>query len=518
MNKKLIISFLIAGTVGAVSAQTTSFELEKFKIQEVGLKSSNASLLHMNDFKNLGETKVFYNQISGGFKHPLLATKSNFGGFETERFQELKNWKLYGKFGLNFGKDEKVGNTTQLDPLRLNPFIVVDSLSGDWNKQYYALETKIASPILNDRFSFGLGIDYKVSTGARQRDPRPESTSNNLALTPAVTYFLNAQNAVALNGRYENFIEDLSVSNINRTSVHNIYKLIGVGEYVGSSPTFISTGEISRRYVGHKFGGALQYVFKGEKIRFFGESFVNHNVEKAKDGTTNPQEAGRHAYWEYGANAEATYRRPVGMHRLGFSWSQKDIDNTEYHQYQDTETKQFVTLFSAVFNTNLVTRSNLSYAFTKYKDNALSWDLSTAVSYTGWDNKYATNKSQQTVDRLGYNLRFKKYVQFRDASALAVELNPGYSQQIDSEFRYDEKGYSTNFVAKDILFPTNAYLITDYFNIGASVQYNFKPSNNSTQVYVRLSENYIKPTTSNDYFMKSQYRLDWQIAIGLLTF
>ncbi|MDR2284830.1 MAG: hypothetical protein LBE37_16570 [Sphingobacterium sp.] len=518
MNKKLIISILIASSVGALRAQTTAFELERFKIQEVGLKSANASLLNTNDFRNLGNTSVFYNQKSGDFKHPLLASESRFGGFETERFQELKNWKLYGRFGLDFGKDKKVSNTTQLDPLRLNPFIVVDSLSGDWNKQNYALETKIASPILNERIAFGLGFDYKVSTGARQRDPRPLSTSNNLVLTPAVTYFLNEQNAIALNGRYEYFVEDLSVSNVNKTTVHNMYKLIGVGEYVGSSPTFIGTSEISRRYVGNKFGGALQYVFKGESFRFFGEGFVNHNAERAKDGSTNPQEAGKHEYWEYGANVEAVYNQDLSMHRLGFSWNQKNVDNTEYHQYQDVDTRQFVTLFSAVFNTNLVTNSNVSYAFTKWKGEAINWDLGLNVMYAGWDNKYAINQSQQTVDRLGYDLRFKKYFQFRDASVFAVELSPGYSHHIDSEFRYDEKSYSTNFVAKDILYPTNAYLVADYFNVGASVQYTFKPSKNNTQLYIKLSENYIKPTGSNEYFTKSQYRLNWQVAVGLLTF
>lgn len=518
MNRKLVISFIIASSIGTVCAQTTAFELEKFKVQEVGLKSKNASLLNTNDFQNLGNSKVFYNRVSGSFKHPLLASESNYGGFETERFQELKNWKLYGKFGLDFGKDKNVGNATQLDPLRLNPFIVVDSLQGDWNKQNYALETKIASPIVSERFSFGLGFDYKVSTGARQRDPRPQGTSNNLALTPSMTFLLNERNAIALNGRYENFIEDLTVSNVNTTTVHNMYKLIGVGEYVGSSPTFIGTSDISRRYVGNKFGGALQYVFKGESFRFFGEGFANHNSERAKDGTTNPQEAGNHEYWEYGTHIEAVYNQSEALHRIGFSWSQKDVDNTEYHQYQDPETRQFVTLFSAVFNTNLVTNSDLTYSFTTLKNNALNWDLGAGITYSGWDNKYALNQSQQTVDRLGYNLKIKKYFQFRDASAFAFELTPRYSQHIDSEFTYDEKSYSTNFVATDILYPTNSFLETDYFNIGASVQYNFKPSKNNTQVYIKLSEDYVKPTNSTAYFSKSQHRLNWQVAVGLLTF
>jgi len=518
MHRNIVFSLMAIASIGVVNAQTAPFELEKFKTQEVGLNSNNAALLNTVDFKNLGESSVFYKGASGAFKHPLVGEKSQYGGFQTARYQALKKWKFYGKFALDFGKDKEVSNTTQLNPLRLNPFIIVDSLSGDWNKQNYDIAVKIASPILADKFSFGLGLDYKVSTGARQRDPRPENTNNILTVKPGATYLIDQNSTIGINGLYQNFVEDFTVSNINTTTVHNMYKLIGVGEYIGSAPFFISTGGITRRYEGNKFGAGLQYVLSHDQWRFAADAFYNHNKENAIDGTTYPQQAGQHEYDEYGLNLEALWHANTIQHRLDIGWIQQNIDNTEFHQYQDVISKEYITLFSNVFNTNLVTNANLNYSFVKYKGNDLNWKWGANLAYAGWDNRYSVKESQQTVDRLTYGLNFKKYFNFANLSALSFAINPAYSQSIESTFAYDEKAYSTNFVANNILYPANDYLAANYFTIAANLQYVFKPSKNNTQVYIKVTENFIKPVENTDYFSKSQRRLDWQLSVGLLTF
>ena len=505
----------------SVANAQSSFEFDQIKLQDVGLKTSNASLLVTNDIDNYGESNVFYKVSSGAFKNPLIADKSNHGGFATERYQRINNWKLYGKFDISFGKDKDVSNTTQLNPLRLNPYIIADSLSGDWNKQFYNVEGKISSPIVNEKYVFGLGLKYNVGTGARQLDPRPQNTSNNIALAPSLTYLINEINAIGINGLYSHFVEDFTVQNVNTTTVNNMYKLIGVGEYIGSSPIFISTGSITRRYNGNQYGGALQYVYKGEKTRLFAEGFVNVNKENAIDGTLYPQEAGQHEYINYGLNGEATIAAGQNSHRIEASWNQYNVENTEFHQYQDATSKAYITLYAEKFNTNLVTNSNIDYAFVNRKNDNISWLLGAGLQYSGWDNKYSLNKSQQTVDRLTYKIDLKKYFYFENSRALKIELTPTYSQAIDADFVYDEKSYSSNFVATNILYPTNAYLKADYVGLGASVQYNFKKSSkNNTQLYIRLAENYTKQTSSKEsiYIESKADRSVWQLSLGLLTF
>lgn len=516
-RNNIIWSLLALSSVGVAQAQS-SFEFDKSKVQEVGLNSNNASLLVTNDMESIGESSIYYKQTNGKFKNPLNANKSRFGGFSTQRYQRINNWKLYGKFDLSFGQDKDVANTTQIYPFRLNPYIIVDSLVGDWNKQYYNIEGKVASPIVREEFVFGLGLKYNVATGARQLDPRPQNSSNDITLTPSITYFINEINALGINGLYGHFVEDFTVQNVNTTTVHNMYKLIGLGEYISSNPIFLSSGSITRRYNGNKYGGAVQYVHKGENIRLFGEGFAHYNKENAIDGTLYPQQAGLHEYLHYGMNAEMIFNKGQNTHRLQGAWSQYDVKNTEFHQYQDAATKEYITLYWESFNTNLVTQASFDYAYITSKNDNLNWIITAGAAYSGWDNKYSLNKSQQTVDRLSYTVNFKKYFTFENSSALKIEVLPSYSTAFDSDFTYDEKSYSSNFVAKNILYPTNAYLSATYLSLDASIQYNFKKSSkNKTQPYIKISENYNRLMNDVDYFKKGQHRLMWQVAIGLLT-
>lgn len=518
MFKIGIYSLMMVGLMRVAHAQDTMRDIDQFKRENIGLTSKNTTLLNTVDFKTAGESKLFFEHTQGEFKHPLLAREKNGGGFYSERYQDLKDWKVYGMIAVNLGSEKDVPHTTQLNPLRINPYIVVDSLMGDWNKQDYQLQAKLVSPLFKDRYSFGIGLNYAVATGARQRDPRPQNTNNSLELAPSFLYKLSEQHHIGVNGIYRHFIEDLSVSNVNRQFTHNMYKLIGVGEYVGSMPTFMSV-EMIRRYNGNLYGGGLQYVYAGTGIKVLGDLYINSNKEDAIDGSATPLKAGRHAYLEYGINMAASLRQSSLLHRVDFTWNQKDVDNTEYHQYQDPESRQFVTLFSNVFNTNLITTSDLQYNLTKYKSEQLNWVLGISGAYAGWDNKYSSNRSQQTVDRIDYGLTGTKFIYFKDASRLNFTIKPAYSQCVDSEFAYDEKAYATNFVAKNILYPTNSYLSADYWTLDAEAQYTFKTSKKSpSNMYVRLSGAYSKAIKEIAYYPENAKRVVMQVTVGMLSF
>lgn len=509
---------LFTGLATVAAAQEGRQVLDKMSLQETSLQSQNAALLQEVNSSNIGESALTYRIEDGDFKHPLLAQQSHYFGFSSSRFQELKGWKLYGKFDLQTGREKSVAHTTQLDPLRLNPYLLMDSLQGDWNKQRYGIVVNVASPFCKDRIAVGLGLKYNVQTGARQRDPRSENTQNELQLRPSIAYKLNAQHTVGAFGNYHHFVEDLIIQNVDKLTSHNIYKLIGLGEYVGSSPIFM-TVEMGRRYAGQQFGAGLNYSFQQQGFRSHFEAYYNANKESATDGATYPQNAGEHRFKEYGFHLDMSQTSPVAVHQLRAFWSQKDVDNREFHQYQDPISKNYITLFSEVFNTNLLTEASLAYGFGKLRNDRLSWKGGLSAQYTGMDNRYAGNNSQQTVDRISYKADFDKYFLAADQSGFVVNLGLAYSEAIKTIFNYEEKPYATNFVAKEILYPTNAFLGMDFWQANAGVQYVFKPKDGgSTQFYIKASGGYIKPTAGNEYYAKSISRINGQLAIGLFSF
>ena len=519
MNRRIVLGLLFSGATVGVFAQEGRQQHDKLSLQETVVQSENAAFLQQMQLTNMGESSIRYTQEEGRFKNPLLANKSQYFGFNSSRYQDLKGWKLYGNFNLIAGKEKEVAHTTQLNPLRLNPYILVDSLQGDWNKQSYGFDVKVASPYFNDRVSVGMGLSYQVATGARQRDPRPQNTQNLLNVKPALAYKLNKYQTLGLYGQYTSFVEDLTVSNINTNTVHHIYKLSGLGEYLGSSPLFLAGGGLTRRYAGDTFGGGLTYglskgAFKGQL-----EGFYNQHKETAVDGTTYPQNPGTHRYHAYGVKASLSQTQDYGIHSLRASWDQKDIRNTEYHQYQDPITKVYETLFAGVFNTNLVTQSSLSYQFGKLKGKDLLWKAGLGAQYQGLDNRYATNLSQQTADRLTYHADFTRYFMALDQSGFVVRLGGAYADVLKTKFHYPEKSYATNFVAKAILYPTNAYLATKYWQAEASLQYVFKPMQKTgSQLYISASGSYLKPTTANEYFTKKMSRTVAEVAFGIYAF
>lgn len=519
MSKIYTYCFVALLAIGEAKGQTSTFEMDKFKFNEIGTNSNNSGLLQTIDFQNLGESYLYYQHIGGKFKHPMLAKESSHYGFSSERYQKLKEWKLYGKFDLDLGKETEVPHTAQLNPLRLNPYVIVDSLSGNWNKQTYGIEAKVASPLWEGRYAVGLGLKYKVETGARQRDPRPENTTNRLELKPSFMYKHNERHTFGVGGIYQSFVEDFTITNINNSQVHNLYKLIGLGEYVSSAPILMSSSGPTRRYSGDLFGGSVQYLYTSNNFKILGDAYIHKNTERATDGTVSFQNAGKHSYMQYGLNIEALYRHSSLLHRVDFSWDQKDVDNKEYHQYQNTTTREFVTLFSGVFNTNLITETALHYNIAKYKDRDISWKLGVGASYKGWDNRYSINESQQTVDRLSYIVSFDKYFISSEKAGFQVTLGLEYSDAFKTKFAYEEKEYGTDWAAKEILYPTNDFLKTDFWSSNLDLKYIFKQNANSkTQFFIKMGGFYRKPTQENMYFVKDMSRLSGYVSIGVYSF
>lgn len=519
MKLNIILGVLFAGNMMIGYAQQGRQVHDQALLQEVGLQSNNPAMLQSANVGTMGESSLGYQITDGQFKHPLLGDQSHYMRFSSARYEDLKDWKLYGKFNVNLGRENNVAHTTQLNPLRLNPYIVVDSLQGDWNKQDYAIDVAIASPYYNDRVSVGMGLRYEAKTGARQRDPRTQNTHNFLEVRPAVAAKIGEQGLLGAYGLYSRFVEDLRVENINNQTVHNIYRLLGLGEYVGSAPTFISSGAVARRYEGDKFGVGLTYMYTAGNTKVMAEAFFNHYREDAVDGSTYPQNAGQHNMKEYGAKVWLHTAAELLSHNVQLAWVLKDVDNTEFHQYQDPTTREYITLFSDVFNTNLVTEASLRYDIAKRKGEDLSWKLAFGTRYDGWDNRYATNQSQQTVDRLSYKLDFDKYFANEQHAGFIINIGVGYSDAFRSTFHYEEKSYSTNLVAREILYPTNAFLETDFWLGNVAMQYVFKPArNNKTQFYMKAGGHYRQPTNENNYFVKSMSRLVGQLAIGVYSF
>ena len=498
-------------------AQSPQSVLDKFKSEHPFLALENAALLKGIKMPGLGVSELGYLQDEGSLKHPFDAGSRKGIRFSAIRAHSLKNWDFYGTFSFKSYKEKEVALTEMANPFRDNPYQVADSLSGEWNKQNYRLDARIAAPaFMNGKLTAGLGIGYEVLTGARQKDPRPLDNSNQLELKPGIAYQLTPKSFLGLNGSYENYREDLTVELYNNRQVYNIYKLLGLGEYEFSSPVLLSSGVITRSYLGNQLGGNLQYGYNEGRLNVLASAGYTRHEEDVTDGTTYPQKGGRHSFNEYAALIALSWSGRPGFQQILFNWEQRDIDNREYHQVQNSGTKEYETVYTSIFNTNLKTRSTLSYLLNRRRQNKLIWSFRAGAGYSGLDNRYANPKSLEIIDKFDGSLAFTRYIELKKAASLSFGIGSRYEFIHTDRLEYTEKSYSSNYIAHNIFIPIHAFLSVPSWNNQLQLQYTFGPfAKSSNQLYIKAQGYLNAAMKAGAGIEKGNTRQGFLLSLGL---
>jgi|GEM_PF-524777 len=520
MKKNLLASiYLVLGLSHIASAQTAP-SYEYFKIKESLIKSSNAALLQYTPLPLAGESQlgVFYQE--GDLRGPYDSKSTQGINFSTSRYQRLNGWTFFGRFGFQTVKDKQVGLTAHADPYRDNPYQLIDSLSADWKRQRYGLQLQLATPTFaSDRMNAGLGIQYDIHTGARQQDPRPLDNSSNLSLSPAITYKIDDRNILGLTGHYSFYKEDLNIENVGKNRQFNLYRLLGAGEYQNSAP-YIFTVNYDRAYEGHTFGGAIDYVSRGEAVQWTVNFDYRRGYEDVTDGITYVQRAGKHSHALYQATSYLDWKKNRFSHQIGLRWMLKDMDNREYHQVQNPETKQYETIYSGIMSTQLKNNTSLSYLLSRDKSNGvIDWWLKAAVAYHSLDNRYANPRNKQLIDKINIEVSFDKNYLLPNEQQLSFQLRSAYDFLIHDDFLYTDKYYSSNFVANAVFRPQHDYNKANSWTNGAHVKYNLKPfGKKGNQLYLKAEGLISSAMNDSGIIQKGDSRYFTQLSIGINTF
>jgi len=519
MKKKISTIILIFPFVcGLAYAQSPALDYTFFKDTALSLQYNNSALLHTMETPLLGESKLGYFYEEGEFKHLYQGESKHGVQFSSERFEKLKDWVFYGAFDFKSFKEIAVDITSHAQPFRSNPYQVADSLKGDWHKQNYNLKLKVAAPkLVQDKLTLGMGLSYNVLTGARQKDPRPLNTSNELELAPSVLYELNKNHSIGLTGAYQFYREDLSVERINMNQNYNMYKLLGLGEYEASSPIIVSSNSIVRSYKGNKYGGELFYSYQHHNLNWKIGGSYHHYEEEVIDGTTFPKNAGLHSYHEYGIISSLAWKSQHTSQYILLKWNQRDFDNREFHQLQNSQTKQYETIYTSIFNTALKSDATLEYFFSKSRPNNLpTWWLKLGAGYDGFDNRYTIPQSFEIVDKINVSLSFDKQYELKKGDVLSFRIGSNYNFIIEDKISYTEKDFSTNFVANNIFYPIHGYNALESWNNDLNIQYNLKPFQKSgNQLFIRANGFINTAMQDNNWFNKGDTRQGFQLTIGL---
>lgn len=422
------------------------------------LQTKNAAGLGSTVLPDSGQTWLGGNVIQGDFRRAQQAESSRQLLFFSDGFHALKKGMVYGSFQFTQQQDVNVQFSDVMDPYRGTPYLIADSVGGDWKKQMYNMQLSAASgPLLKERIRLGIGVKYKVATGARQNDPRPLNDVNELGVMPGLTWQISKKHTLGVNGFYGTYKESIQLENKNTGRSQYLYKLLGLGQY--ELPTIMSVSA-TRYYNGTKYGGDVQYHYQHHKLEAMLTAGYRDYKEVTTDGTTSPLKGGTFHETETNAGVDVVY----GPHHVSVGYIQYDRIGTETQYSRNTATSQWDIVLEAPFWTSFVQQSNVSYEW-NYK----TWLLHAGAAYNTMENKYLLTNSIQQIDYITYSVTAGK-----SWNSFDLQLQGGYRQHVQDLLNYQLMTTTSNLIAYKVLYPDHAYMAANAYRAGLQAQYYFK--------------------------------------------
>lgn len=469
MKKALFLLPWLFAT-GAFSQAPLSDQWNKLALKSPFLAHPISLRMANEDTISLGNSTLSYFSQQDDFKEVTNPQKSSGFTIDSERYVAVNGWKFYGNFLFSRYTDEGTQFTVHTDPTRDTPYKIADAITdAHWKKQRYLLDARIVTPELARNLKAGLQLKYDVLNGARQVDPRPADRTINLTVAPQLMYQLGKVD-LGVVGHYTRFTEDLSISIQNNQLSKNIYKQLGLGEYLYNGPILLSGG-LSRLYEGNTYETGLSIGKKLQQHDYLQGSFQFHtHSETATDGTSTPFNAGLHERNELTALLTYERNRTHLKQVISFKGTQRKSENTEYIQILNNETLQYEVIHSSAMHWATRRTMALTYQAIKYKAEGLpNWQWGASADYQQRLEEYPSTLSDLAISAATLSGTLKKSFHWQPFS-LTIGYQASWKAIMDEDLTFYPNPKTDNFIASKVLYPNYYYQTTGAWRNKAEVQ------------------------------------------------
>lgn len=192
------------------------------------LNSINSSKFYQSGIKNYSRVEINYGYENGDYKKVYDPNKNSIIGFNTTGIKSSKKFHFLGTFDYNHQISKNIDWSLMMDAERANPFMIADSIGGDWLKDRYTLGLKVCSEPFWNFLRFGINTKYSVAIGGRDNDPRPKSTVKKIHIAPSVSFSLGGKNSIGISYIYTDYMEDIDVMIKSGVGAAEFYKIMGL--------------------------------------------------------------------------------------------------------------------------------------------------------------------------------------------------------------------------------------------------------------------------------------------------
>lgn len=474
------------------------------------LNTENAGGLSSKIIPGYGNVTFIGSHENGGFKSCVEPTSIYKYGMDAYGFKSLKHVHLSGTYSYRKNIEKELEWTSMMDPIRENPYIIADSVGGDWKKDYNSLSMRMATNPIWELLRFGVAINYDVSQGGRDNDPRPKSTIKDIGIKPSLLFDINNRNKFGLSFLYSDYRQDISIMNKYGVGGSAMYKIMGLA--LKEKP--ITKSSISYRIDNWKRGAALQYAHDFNRLNLLAELKYNLLTEKAVQSPYKSMEDPETGEIYSIAENDVKYSEETYNFCLGMNYSA----NNSYHVfnfnalYGEGSIYNLTTEQVELNNNRLHIKSeyNIYTGFTD-QDKISNYGLKISYYNTETENLfYAT----QTINKMDFELNYQKaFILFKNKFSFIIDVQ--YSYDLDSDLNIDTQSpfiEASTAITEPFVINNFNYAISDYVRGNIELVY-YKPIRNLTNSYVGISAGKIYVTNSQTFFDKTREYI--AIKLGL---
>ncbi|MCL3779075.1 hypothetical protein EMN47_01630 [Prolixibacteraceae bacterium JC049] len=463
MNRYILMLCLLWG--GVLWAQQDQLQLQKdiAFIKADDIFCNNSALMSLSDSKEFSESYLTYINSYSQFKAVQNAKQQNGISFYSEGYKAYSNLKCKGSVLYKNYNEKGIQWSNILFPQGNTPYIIADSLDGEWEKRSYKLNGDVVTSKLFNMFYVGVGMNYHVETGAKQKDPRPLNTYKNLKNSISILFPLSSIHNIGGTVSYTSIKEEIDVdysNNLNKK--YSVYWLRALGE----APKDYRNFNVDFKQDSKVLGLSMFYAYKTDLTKFYltvlyndkeEVSGINHYVTKKEIRKDACYESNKlqlesilNRYVSKGFHqVKLGVRSNVGKGYKPVMKSSKDITPEELNSYKNHDFFFDEKLIQAEYN---FYRTNSEKLF--------HWRLGVFNEYGKEKQQHQLLQNNRSISFVRSKLTFEITHKINIKTSIKVGAEGAHKQVIDHHQYINPNNKSD--VVKGFIIPEYQYLSQSY--------------------------------------------------------
>ena len=409
MQKQFLILILSISLTAFSSAQSLVYTEEHELTQLLNPWSmfQNAAGLGVSPVKTHGLTELGYDKNNGDYHRTQEGNDLSGLNFYSERYDKLgKNWLVWGSFDFQMNREMNRFFSDVFFPYNSSPYIFGSSVKGNYDKQLFDLHAKF-STVRRGKFTYGVGIDYKVADLSRLRDPRSRTYLADYAAIPSVTFKLNPSVTFGLDGfvRYqkEKMPSIVTVQLDPNLKYYTFFGMENADAVIGAYNGF------QRDFESNFYGGDFQIAFSKNAMSWITSIGAEYQDQQVFGSIQQSPGSFKSLNYKAMSVLNLTQNNMLINGTLKVNYYQGAAD--EFRQKLSTvpnlstgiASQEWITLFTYKnryrtdsYNVNI--NLNIRNLLASGKD--YSWEAGLNFKSYGFDNRYSMPYSEMAIDRM----------------------------------------------------------------------------------------------------------------------